>query len=78
MRNKLKEVASWLIGAVLLSVCNIGVLALPANADPAAPYTLVNYESNQVGMSGWSNVLAYSDAAGTYSALAWGNYVNSS
>lgn len=64
-----------LTSAVLLATSLVTLSAAPASADAPAPAILFDYESNTVGMNGWSNVLGYTSAN---DGSAWGNYVNAS
>ena len=63
-----------LTSAVLLATSLVTLTAVPASADAPAPAILFDYESNEVGMNGWSNVLGYTSAGDN---TAWGNYVPS-
>lgn len=62
-----------LTSAVLLATSLVTFAAAPASADAPAPAILFDYESNSVGMNGWSNMLGYSSANDN---SAWGNYVD--
>ena len=64
-----------LTSTVLLATSLVTITAAPASADAPAPAIIFDYESNTVGMSGWSNVLGYTSAN---DGSAWGNYVNAS
>ena len=75
MNFKNSKFASMLTSAVLLATSLVTLSAAPASADAPAPAILFDYESNTVGMNGWSNVLGYTSAN---DGSAWGNYVNAS
>lgn len=75
MNFKNSKFASMLTSAVLLATSLVTLSAAPASADAPAPAVLFDYESNTVGMNGWSNVLGYTSAN---DGSAWGNYVNAS
>lgn len=64
-----------LTSAVLLATSLVTLSAAPASADAPAPAIIFDYESNTVGMNGWSNVLGYTSAN---DGSAWGNYVPAS
>jgi hypothetical protein len=72
MKLKNSKLASMLTSAVLLATSLVTFAAAPASADAPAPAILFDYESNTVGMNGWSNVLGYTSAN---DGSAWGNYV---
>ena len=74
MKLKNSKLASMLTSAALLATSLVTLTAVPASADAPAPAILFDYESNEVGMNGWSNVLGYTSAGDN---TAWGNYVSS-
>ncbi len=73
MKLKNSKLASMLTSAVLLATSLVTFAAAPASADAPAPAILFDYESNEIGMNGWSNVLGYTSANDN---SAWGNYVS--
>ena len=73
MKLKNSKLASMLTSAVLLATSLVTLTAVPASADAPAPAILFDYESNEIGMNGWSNVLGYTSANDN---SAWGNYVS--
>ena len=75
MKFKNSKLASMLTSAVLLATSLVTLSAAPASADAPAPAIIFDYESNTVGMNGWSNVLGYTSAN---DGSAWGNYVPAS
>jgi hypothetical protein len=73
MKLKNSKLASMLTSAVLLATSLVTLTAVPASADAPAPAILFDYESNEIGMNGWNNVLGYTSANDN---SAWGNYVS--